>query len=544
MLPPAFAEGQEVPIEWEDSVFSVLLGDIALFQGNLPIAVEMWSILAQSTLDERALARATELAVLAKNASLARRLVGIWQREYPQSQRSEEWFFKSLILYKENFPQLKLDIEKKLKDFPQKRAQVLMYLPSVFLMNKKNIQEAKKMLEELTQPYLSLKESHLARAQMMAALGDFILFEKELDEALKIDPHLEDALILKSSLYLDKNPKKAIEMLKEYVAENQYSKKIYFHYLRALITTGEIKTAMNLIQKLKIGENNIEECYSLTLFILQKRFYKEGKELLNQLSEYKDINLNQIHYLKAQIAIEEKKNDEAIFHLEKVTRQNDVQQYLFARTQLAQLLAREGKLSLARARLFSSQTANDLERAHFIVVEAQILNENDHKKEAFSVLKKAVEKYPENIDLKYELAMMADRLKDYAAMEKYLRLILKTKPQHAHALNALGYSFADRGIRLKEAEKLIQQSLSLEKENPYILDSLGWVYFKQGKLKESLKIFEKALSLKEDAEISAHYAEVLYQLNEKEKSNFILNEALKKNPEHPALKKFLERYPR
>lgn len=527
----------------EQIVFCVLLGDIAFFEGNFPIALEMWSQLAENTQNEKALTRAVHLAFLSKNDALARNLLAIWQNSHPQSQTAKEWFLK-ILMREKNYAQLKPYLEKELKNNAAQRAELILSFPTLFLMNPQNKEEKKEILFDLTKPYLNLKESHFVRAQIAFHFNDFDLIEKELNQALQIDSHYEEAVILKSAIYLEKNPQESARILQNYLKHNKQSEKARLNYMHVLITMGDIQNAIKIFKTLKKQDENIENLYSLTLLTLQKGFYKEGRFLLNQLEEYKNINLNQIYYLKAQIAIEEKNNQEALFYLEKITRQNNAQQYMIARAQLAQILAKEGKLEQARARLFVSETHNDFERIQFILNEAQILNEMNLNQEAFLFLEKMVKKFPKSVDLKYEWAMISDRLKNYSKMEEILHVILKQNPNHAHALNALGYSYADRGIHLKQAENLIQKALQFEKENPYILDSLAWVYFKQGKLKESLLILQKAFQIKEDAEIAIHLVEVFNQLNEKEQAEKILNQIMEKEKNHPAIQKFLEKNPR
>ena len=405
--------------------------------------------------------------------------------------------------------------------------------------------ELQAMVFELTEPYLNLISTHLVRAQMAGMAENFVLTEREIDILLKIDPKNEEGIILKSALYFEKDKQKSADILKNYLKRYGNSVRIQLTYLRILILQEDLKNAVEVFNQIEPKKDHLDSLYTITLLLLQRNHFKEGRLFLDTLEKVENVNLNQIYYLKAQVAIEEKKNDEAIIYLNKVVRQeNNIQQYLLARAQLAKLLANAGQLTQARAKLFTSDVFSESEIVHLKLIEVQILRDQGMEKEAIATLKKVERKFPKNLDLKYELAISADRLNDLKTMERYLKAILKIKPDHAHALNALGYALADRGIRLKEAQGLIQKSLKLEKENPYILDSLGWVYFKQGKLKESLNILRKAFQIKEDAEIATHLTEVLYRLNEKDEANAIIQKAIEKEPEHPAIQKFLKKFPR
>ncbi len=531
----------------EEAVFHVLLGDIALGQGNFPLALEIWAQLALKTEDEAALQRATDLAIAFQDLDLARQLVEIWLEKSPDSEKAKELRLR-VLLGQKDLKEFQNQLADELKNAPEKRTRIIKTLPALFLLNNQNASlkaDLQKMVFELTEPYLNLTESHLIRAQMAGMAEDFATTEKEIDILLNMDPQSEEGIILKSALYFEKDKQKSADILKEYLDQYSATQRIQLTYLRILIIQGDLDNAVKVFKEIKNKNEHLESLYSITLLLLQRGHFKEGRLFLNDLEKLENINLNQIHYLKAQIAIEEKNYDEAVFYLEKVVRQeNNVQQYLLARSQLARILADQGKITLARARLFASEVLNEPEDVHLKLLEAQILRDKNLEKEATAVLKNALKKYPKNLDIQYELAIAADRENDLKTMEKYLKSILKAKPDHAHALNALGYAWADRGLHLKTAQKYIQKALQIEKENPYILDSLGWVYFKQGKLNQSLEILKKAFQIREDVEIATHLTEVLYKLNKKEEGDLILNNTIQKNPNHPIIQKFLKRFPR
>lgn len=529
----------------EETVFHVLLGDIALGQGNFPLALEIWSRLAFKTENEVALQRAADLAIAFQDNDLARKIVELWRIKHPDSDKAKEVHLKVLLAQKD-LKEFKKQLADELKNYPEKRERIIKTLPALLLLNHNHMKkELQAMVFELTEPYLNLISTHLVRAQMAGMAENFVLTEREIDILLKIDPKNEEGIILKSALYFEKDKQKSADILKNYLKRYGNSVRIQLTYLRILILQEDLKNAVEVFNQIEPKKDHLDSLYTITLLLLQRNHFKEGRLFLDTLEKVDNVNLNQIYYLKAQVAIEEKKNDEAIIYLNKVVRQeNNIQQYLLARAQLAKLLANAGQLTQARAKLFTSDVFSESEIVHLKLIEVQILRDQGMEKEAIATLKKVERKFPKNLDLKYELAISADRLNDLKTMERYLKAILKIKPDHAHALNALGYALADRGIRLKEAQGLIQKSLKLEKENPYILDSLGWVYFKQGKLKESLNILRKAFQIKEDAEIATHLTEVLYRLNEKDEANSIIQKAIEKEPEHPAIQKFLKKFPR
>ena len=158
------------------------------------------------------------------------------------------------------------------------------------------------------------------------------------------------------------------------------------------------------------------------------------------------------------------------------------------------------------------------------------------------MLEAALAKQPDNPELIYETALSAERQGKPQLLEKHLRHLLKLKPDHAHALNALGYSLADRNVRLDEAKKLITRALALAPEDPFIMDSMGWVLFRQGKLPEALKTRETAYGIKADPEIAAHIGEVLWTLGRKDEASRVMMEAVKKFPDSEVLASALKKF--
>ena len=190
----------------------------------------------------------------------------------------------------------------------------------------------------------------------------------------------------------------------------------------------------------------------------------------------------------------------------------------------------------------SFRTARHIRQARLAIAEAQLLREAGRKDDGYAVLTAALAKHPDDPELLYETALTAERQNQPEVMEKHLRHLLKLKPDHAHALNALGYSLADRNIRLDEANDLVTRAVALAPGDPFIMDSLGWVQFRQGKLAEALKTLEKAYAIKADPEIAAHLGEVLWTLGRKEDAARLLGEAAKKNPDNDVLAAALKKF--
>jgi predicted Zn-dependent protease len=214
---------------------------------------------------------------------------------------------------------------------------------------------------------------------------------------------------------------------------------------------------------------------------------------------------------------------------------------LDVRYRRASLMARQGKLADARKLLQPAADASDADARAALLAEAQLLREQHDYAAAFAVLKTATDRFSGDTDLIYEQAMMAEKLGRYDDMEALLRKVIEIKPDYHHAYNALGYSFADRNVRLPEAKQLIERALKLAPGEPVIVDSLGWVEFRLGNLPEAAKLLRQAHAGRPDAEIAAHLGEVLWASGEQDEARRVLAEAAQREPDNEALRETLGR---
>jgi Flp pilus assembly protein TadD len=175
------------------------------------------------------------------------------------------------------------------------------------------------------------------------------------------------------------------------------------------------------------------------------------------------------------------------------------------------------------------------------LAEAQMLREAKHWKDAAQVLATASTRFVDDADLLYEQAMVEDKLEHYADMERLLRKVIALKSDHAHAYNALGYSLADRNLRLSEAKQLIQKALDFTPGDPFIIDSLGWVEFRLGNHADAARLLRKAYAARPDIEIAAHLGEVLWSMGQREEARRIWVDARGRDASNQVLRETLAR---
>jgi Flp pilus assembly protein TadD len=199
------------------------------------------------------------------------------------------------------------------------------------------------------------------------------------------------------------------------------------------------------------------------------------------------------------------------------------------------------KLEEGRKVLREIKPRSEDERVQLVIAEAQLLRDAKRQEESYAMLAQALEKAPDNLALLYDTAMAAERTNRLVEMERHLRRVIELKPDYAHAYNALGYTFADRNTRLPEALQLIEKAHQLSPDDPYILDSLGWVHFRMGDLKRAREVLERAYSAKPESEVAIHLAEVLWASGDQDGARKLLREVRTQEPGNELLKSTIAR---
>jgi len=223
----------------------------------------------------------------------------------------------------------------------------------------------------------------------------------------------------------------------------------------------------------------------------------------------------------------------------KAPNENTQRGIIQAQSRRASILAKQGKLKEARLLIAQLPAANDEDIRSRLMAELQLLREYRQWQAAFDLL---AQHAGNDLDLLYEQAMMAEKLNQIEEMEKILRSVISKDPTYFNAYNALGFSLADRNVRLKEAKELIVKALNLAPGDPFITDSLGWVEFRLGNTSQALALLERAFKDRADAEIAAHLGEVLWQLKRESDAIAVWRQGLEIAPTNETLQQTLQRF--
>jgi tetratricopeptide (TPR) repeat protein len=251
-----------------------------------------------------------------------------------------------------------------------------------------------------------------------------------------------------------------------------------------------------------------------------------------------DRGLTQAYLLLAQIAEQDQRLDDAERYLALIINPQDA---LRVQSQRAAILARQDKLDAARSLIRAVPEVEPEDARAKINAEVQLLRDNKQYSLVYEVLKEALQTSPGDPDLQYDLAMAAEKLDKIAEMEQLLRQVIADKPDYHQAYNALGYSLADRKIRLTEARELIQKALEFAPNDPFIQDSLGWVEFRSGNLDKAQQILQAAYQSRPDPEIAAHLGEVLWTMGQQAQARTIWTQGAAQNPDNETLRETIQR---
>ena len=369
---------------------------------------------------------------------------------------------------------------------------------------------------------------------------------QEVDPASDAPPALALELI-------DPSQPLAEPIVTRYLASNtKATPDLRIAYARALVENRRYNDAQTQLQALTTARPELAEPW-LLLGSLQmqakqdsaaetsfKRYIELSSSQANKDTDAADRKrgVTQAYLALSQLAERRKDLAGAERWLSRIDSTEDL---TLAQTRRAGLLARQGKLPQAREiiRALPERTADDKKQK--FLAEVQLLRDAKQYQAAYDMLAQASAAAPDDGDLVYDQAMVAEKLNRLDDMERLLRRLIQLKPESQNAYNALGYSFADRKIRLDEARTLIQKAVQLAPEDPFIADSLGWVEFRLGNTAEAIRILEAAYKTRPDPEIGAHFGEVLWSIGQKDRAVTIWKEALLSDAENETLQETLKR---
>jgi len=544
--------------------YQLLIGEIELSAGHAGSAFEVVFDAAKRTRDEALFRRAVDIALQARAGEQALDATRAWRQVAPASIDARRYQLQILIAL--NRPEDAGEpYQSWLAQTPAEQRSAMIAASPRLLQRVTDRKQAAALLEQWLAPY---REAPETRTAVRVALGRMWLAASEPTKALQLakqaaadDTAAPGPMLLAIEL-MPVQPE-AETMVVQYVSLPQADTGVRLSYVTALTRSQRYAEAAQQLDRLTQAEPNLAAPW-LTLGALRLDM-KQSREAEAALHRYVELvqkqppspsessdavdtdaagdagddrRLTQAWLLLAQIAEQRGDLKAAEAWLAKI---DDPKSALDVQSRRASLLARQGQMPQARELIRRLPERNDEEARSKVLAEVQLLREFKRWREAVDVLTAANKRFSDDADLLYEQAMLEDKLDRHAEMERLLQRVIVLKPDNAHAHNALGYSLADRSVRLPEAKTLIQKAMALAPSDPFIVDSMGWVEFRMGNRDEALRWLRQAYSARPDTEIAAHLGEVLWAMGKRDEARRVWQDARGRDAANEVLKETLAR---
>jgi tetratricopeptide (TPR) repeat protein len=514
----------------EDTVYSLLTAELAGQRNRFDIALDNYAVQAVKTQDPGVAERAFRIAEYLGADQVALETSLIWAKNDPDNldaQRAAAIQLARGGRYDESM----VYMEKVLQGQGDTHFDFLAL--SAADTDQSTRDGLLKSFERLLVKYPKNSQLIFGKALLMQQDGDakgaLTLLEDNPPQPGEVAPILLRARLLQ---VLDRG-NEAVPVLEKAIKQNPDDKRLRLSYARTLVEQNRLADAkVQFAELVKQYPDDDELRYSLALVCLEGKAWDEAAGLLQELVEH-GSHVDSAHLNLGRIAEERNDIDGALAQYALVTPGND---YLPAQLRMADILVANGRVAEASKRLAAERTAEPDYAVQLYLIEAEALTNSDKNDQAWQVLQKGLKAYPDDANLLYTRAMLAEKRGDLGQLEKDLRTIIAREPDNAMALNALGYTLSDRTTRYAEAKALIEKAHQINPDDPAVLDSLGWVNYRLGNLPEAERLLRQAFAAFPDHEVAAHLGEVLWAAGKQREARQVWIKALNDQPDSPILR--------
>ncbi len=521
-----------------DLLYDILVAEFAQQQGDLDTAIRHYLHAARLSKDPAVAERATKLALQVHRHPDALEAAKLWVGLDPANLDAHQ---AAAVLYlrRENSPQAMLHFQHLLVEADKRQPGSGLQLVTTLLSRERDREAGLKIMERLAGSRPNDPQAAYSHALLAQHAGRQELAAEQAMRAIGQQPDWPAAwnLYLQAMIGLDRAAE-ALPRASAAVASHPDNVQLRVAYARALLQSREFGAAREQLQTLlSQSPDDAQILYPLALLAMNMRQPDLARGYLLRLVELGQRGHEARYYL-GQLEESEGDFDRALEWYRGVGRGEFA---LEAMIRVAVITSRLGDLERALGMLQDFRSSHSDSAVRLYLAEAELLRGASAYVRAFDVLDRALSEHPAQHDLLYARALAAERLDRLDVLEQDLRLILSTQPDHAPALNALGYTLADRTQRYQEALGYIERALALEPEDPAVIDSMGWVLYRLGRHEEAIQYLRRALELGEDPEIAAHLGEVLWVVGQRAEARGVWQRALQSNPDAAVLREVMQR---
>jgi tetratricopeptide (TPR) repeat protein len=533
-------------------MYRLLVGDIALQRGEPALAARAYLEAARETRDVALARRAAEVGVTARARTLTIQAAKLWSELDPAAERPKELVaaLSSSTSGKFDVPpatgELKAELERVLADAAHsgnQLAEAFLQLNRL-LANEPDKMATYKLVESVAQPYPNLPEAQfaVALAALNTGLKDIATAAAAaaaIDRALALKPGWERAAVVKAEILARRSPAEAIEYLRDFLKAQPKSRGAGQELAQIYVEQKRYADARAIFEQFwEADKENRDFQYAVAALAFQMKDWKTAESLFQDLQKAKYDENGMVDLYLAQIAEE---TGRYALAYDRYLAVPEGERAWGAKLRAATMLAKQGKLADARRFLADLPAVTIEQRVQVRQADAQLLRDAGDNEGAYALLLRALDEHPDQPELLYDIAMVAEKLDKLDVVEARLTQLIAVSPDNAQALNALGYTLVDRTPRTAEGLALIERALKLAPDDPFILDSMGWAYFRMGKFDDAESYLRRALGERGDPEIAAHLGEVLWARGEHVRAQEIWQSQLKATPDNPVLLETMRR---
>ena len=529
--------------------YQLLLGELNVRQGSPGSGFSIILDAARKTRDPALFQRAVDLALQSRSGEAALQAAQAWKKEIPGATEANRYLLQ-ILLALNRVDEAGEALTVSISDLPDsEKNSAIASVPRVF----SRVQD-KKLAADVVEKALTSALKHPKTAasawttvgRMRREAGQLAAAIEAVRQGHAADLSAQGPLILALSL-LGAAPEELQSFLKQ-AMQGPVQPELRLGYARNLISQQNHPEALLQLARLNADQPAFADGWLVHGLLLQETGkLQEAEKKLRRYVELtgstndreQQAGLTEALLALTQMAQRQGQLEQAAQWLAQMPAGADP---IKLASRKADLLAQQGRLDEARLVLSQIKASTPEQVIRKTLAQSQWMREHKQTEQAYALVKSALAEHAQNHDLISELALLSEKLKKFDEMEGLLRELMKSRPDDPHAFNALGYSLADRKIRLDEARQLITQAAKLAPQDAYIQDSLGWVIFRQGQLQEALEILQSAYKSRPDAEIAAHLGEVLWVMGKRQEAGVIWREGLLLKADNETLQETIQRF--
>jgi tetratricopeptide (TPR) repeat protein len=522
-----------------DAMYFILAAEMAGQRGQYEVALDNYLQAAKLTQDVKVLQRATQIALYLKKTDKALEAASQWQQREPGSVEARR--LTAMLLLKAGRTDEALEQMAALLGMPGVDVESTLIELVKLMSAELSKEDSANFLRRLSERFPRMAELHFATALLEVEQGEYQAALAETEKALAQHPDWNRARLLQAQVMSKMGQsQKARDILQKTLQSDPNNMRLRLIYSQFLAKSGDVRGAERELERVLAKDpGNEDAMLALAMAKLESGQEAKARQLLEALAESPNRRMQAFFYLGM---MEARKNrlQNAITWFDKVTEGPAVFE---AQVNAVNAAVGLGQIPEARRRLADIRKDFPQEALRLYLLEGELLVKTKDYAGAYDLLTQALEEMPGQPDLLYSRALVAEQLGRVEVLEADLRAVLEKNPDDANALNALGFTLADRSERLEEAKRLIAKALELKPGDPAILDSYGWVLYRLGDYPGAVDYLRRAYGQAKDPEMGAHLGEVLWESGQQQEAKRIWAESMRKDPDHKELKRIIGRYP-